>query len=196
MKVKKSRTTTRGGALLLISVLMIGSALIRIGLEAGPALAREGGAEAIQDVADTQSRSTPVEADLHALLARLRQREADLNQRESTVMERMRALEIAEVAIDRKLADLTQAEEALRETVAAASVAAESDLSRLTEVYEKMKPKESAALFEEMDATFAAGFLARMRPEAAADIMAGLSPKVAYTISVVLAGRNANVPTE
>ncbi|MCE8539849.1 hypothetical protein KBY27_20495 [Ruegeria pomeroyi] len=196
MKVKKSRTTTRGGALLLISVLMIGSALIRIGLEAGPALAREGGTESMQKAADTQSHDSPAEADLHALLATLRQREADLNQRESTVMERMRALEIAEVAIDRKLADLTQAEEALRETVAAASVAAESDLSRLTEVYEKMKPKESAALFEEMDATFAAGFLARMRPEAAADIMAGLSPKVAYTISVVLAGRNANVPTE
>lgn len=196
MKGKKSGPTSRSGALLLISVLMIGSALIRIGLEAGPALAREGDAETMQEAADAQSRNTPAQADLHALLATLRQREADLNQRESSAMERMRALEIAEVAIDRKLEELTRAEEALRETVAAASVAAESDLSRLTEVYEKMKPKESAALFEEMDATFAAGFLARMRPEAAADIMAGLSPKVAYTISVVLAGRNANVPTE
>lgn len=196
MKGKKSGPTSRSGALLLISVLMIGSALIRIGLEAGPALAREGDAEPLQEASDAQSRNTPAQADLHALLATLRQREADLKQRESSAMERMRALEIAEVAIDRKLEELTRAEEALRETVAAASVAAESDLSRLTEVYEKMKPKESAALFEEMDATFAAGFLARMRPEAAADIMAGLSPKVAYTISVVLAGRNANVPTE
>jgi flagellar motility protein MotE (MotC chaperone) len=42
-----------------------------------------------------------------------------------------------------------------------------------------------------MEARFAAGFLARMRPEAAAEIMAGLSPESAHTISVVLAGRNA-----
>lgn len=196
MKRKKSGTAGRGGALLLISVFMIGSAVIRIALEAGPALARGAVEEPVSDLAQKDERATPAAADLHALLATLRQREQDLEQRESRVMERMRALEIAEVAIDRKLAELTRAEEALSEAVATASVAAENDLSKLTEVYEKMKPKESAALFEEMDATFAAGFLARMRPEAAADIMAGLSPKVAYTISVVLAGRNANVPTE
>jgi flagellar motility protein MotE (MotC chaperone) len=35
-----------------------------------------------------------------------------------------------------------------------------------------------------------------MRPDAAAGIMAGLQPQTAYTISVVLAGRNAKVPTE
>ncbi|MCE8544527.1 hypothetical protein KBY25_01720 [Ruegeria pomeroyi] len=196
MKRKKRETSGRGSALLLISVLMIASALIRIGLEAGPALAREVVEEPVQNAGVKEKRSALAESDLHALLATLRQREKDLNQRESRVLERMRALEIAEVAIERKLAKLAEAEEDLRETVAAASVAAESDLSRLTEVYEKMKPKESAALFEEMDASFAAGFLARMRPEAAADIMAGLTPKVAYTISVVLAGRNANVPTE
>ena len=49
----------------------------------------------------------------------------------------------------------------------------------------------TAALFERMDARFAAGFLARMRPEAGAGIMAGLSPEAAHAISVVLAGRNA-----
>jgi len=35
-----------------------------------------------------------------------------------------------------------------------------------------------------------------MRPEAAAAIMAGLTPQAAHTFSVVLAGRNANVPKE
>jgi flagellar motility protein MotE (MotC chaperone) len=45
-----------------------------------------------------------------------------------------------------------------------------------------------------MDPDFAAGFLGRMRPAAAAGIMAGLSPQKAYTISVLLAGRNAQAP--
>jgi flagellar motility protein MotE (MotC chaperone) len=47
-----------------------------------------------------------------------------------------------------------------------------------------------------MTPEFAAGFMARMRPDAAAAIMAGLEPATAYSISVVIAGRNARVPTE
>jgi hypothetical protein len=33
-----------------------------------------------------------------------------------------------------------------------------------------------------------------MRSEAAAGIMAGLSPQAAYSISVIMAGRNADAP--
>jgi flagellar motility protein MotE (MotC chaperone) len=57
-----------------------------------------------------------------------------------------------------------------------------------------MKPKDAAALFEEMDPGFAAGFLGRMRAVAAASVMAGLSPQTAYSVSVIMAGRNANAP--
>jgi len=84
----------------------------------------------------------------------------------------------------------------LRETIALAESASDNDLDRLTKVYESMKPKQAAALFEQMNPNFAAGFLGRMRPEAAAMIMAGLSPEAAHSFSVVLAGRNANVPRE
>ncbi|MEZ5673973.1 MAG: hypothetical protein R3D81_01625 [Thalassovita sp.] len=80
--------------------------------------------------------------------------------------------------------------------MAVADQAAERDIGTLVAVYENMKPKDAAPLFEEMDPNFAAGFLSRMKPEAAAGIMAGLSPNVAYTISVVLAGRNAEAPKE
>ena len=108
----------------------------------------------------------------------------------------MKALEIAESAIETKLAALVDAEEKLRETLALADGASEGDLTRLTSVYEKMKPKDAAALFEEMDPAFAAGFLGRMRPETAAGVLARLSPTAAYTISVMLAGRNATVPRD
>jgi flagellar motility protein MotE (MotC chaperone) len=57
-----------------------------------------------------------------------------------------------------------------------------------------MKPKDAAALFETMEPEFAAGFIARMLPDSAAKVMSGLDPKVAYTISVILAGRNASAP--
>ena len=89
-----------------------------------------------------------------------------------------------------------EAETELEATLALADGAAESDLAKLTRMYEVMKPKEAAALFTEMDPIFAAGFLGRMQPERAAAVLAGMEPKAAYTLSLILAGRNGAVPTE
>ncbi len=184
----------RGGVLTIISLLMIGSAIIRVGLEAGPAFAR-GADPAATSLAGADHKVTDP-ADLQFLLTELLRREDELNQRENTIMDRERALEIADQAIETRLAALQEAEESLRETVAIAEKAAENDLTQLTDVYQNMKPKDAAALFETMDAVFAAGFLSRMPPDAAANVMAGLSPEAAYTISVIIAGRNAHAPQE
>ena len=117
-------------------------------------------------------------------------------EREARLEARLQALALAETAIEEDLARLEQAEAELRATMAAADKAAEDDIGRLTAVYENMKPDEAAALFQLMEPSFAAGFLGRMRSDAAAAILAGLTPDLAYTISVVLAGRNADVPRE
>lgn len=192
----------RGGSLMLIAALMIGSAALRLGIFA-PAIAREmadgrpGATPAAALPAenpDPRSATTP--AELHLLLGALRQREQAIAAREAEIEDRMRALAVADAAVGQKLAALAAAEERLTAALALADGAAEGDLSRLTDVYEKMKPKESAALFEQMAPEFAAGFLARMAPQAAAGIMAGMQPQSAYAISVVLAGRNANAPRE
>jgi len=188
----------RGGALLIASVLLVGSASLRIGVQAETTLTRDlpapvASREKPKELAEDQ-RTTP--EDLQLLLSAFRNREQKLNRREIQIEDRMKALEIADEAIDRKLAALVDAEERLSATLSVADGASEGDLSRLTDVYEKMKPKDAAALFEEMAPEFAAGFLGRMRPAAAANVMAGLSPKTAYTVSVILAGRNAWVPKE
>ena len=130
------------------------------------------------------------------LLAALKAREADIERRERALAEQQRALEIAREEVRTNLAALAEAEAALRETIALADGAAQDDLDRLTRLYETMKPKEAAALFETMDPTFAAGFIAQMSPAAAGAIMEGLPPEIAYTVSLVLAGRNMNVPAE
>lgn len=198
---KSVKSKAKSGALFALAFLLVGSAVLRIGLEAGPAIAREvagigedGGMDKMQGA--MSKSAMPSSAEMEAMLKAFKEREAMLAKRESEVQDRMKALDIANKAIDQKLAALQEAEQKLRETVALADGATEDDVDRLTAVYEQMKPKESAALFEEMDPTFAAGFLARMRADAAAGIMAGLSPEAAYTISVVLAGRNGSVPKE
>ncbi len=197
MKTARPRDrNTRFGALFLISTFMIGSAVIRAGLGVGPAISAEAEMNATDPVESASRDRKPLSGpdDMRSLLTLLQEREQRLIHRERQIEDRAKALEIADATIESKLAALVDAEAKLRATVAMADGASENDLAKLTAVYERMKPKESAALFEEMAPEFAAGFLARMRPEAAAAIMAGLGPDVAYAISVILAGRNANTP--
>ncbi|WP_418592474.1 MotE family protein [Ponticoccus sp. (in: a-proteobacteria)] len=201
------------GTLAAVGSLLVASALLRTAIGAGEALAREDPAPgpgmqaataqdpapmARQHAAAAPPGGAPIlaEADLMPLLDSLRAREARIRKRESEIDIRMQALSVAEQEIDRKLAALEEAEKALRATLALAQTAAEDDLARLTDVYANMKPKQAAALFEQMDPEFAAGFLGRMRPNVAAAIMAGMKPETAYLVSVIVAGRNAEVPKE
>ncbi|WP_417740684.1 MotE family protein [Salipiger sp.] len=206
-KTPKAPRTRRGmGVLAVIGALLIASALARIGMQAGAALALENTepapeAVAMQDPtmgaeAETASAGCPVASDIGPILEALKTREERVSKRESDLRARMQALSVAEAEIDRRMSAMEDAERRLRETLAIAKTAAEEDVAQLTQVYATMKPKQAAALFEEMEPDFAAGFLGRMRPDAAAAIMAGLSPQKAYTISVMLAGRNAAAPRE
>lgn len=199
-KQPKRKKPTRG-VLWIIALLLSTSGAIRLSGGTGQAIAREVTQLARQKDAVASDHDTemtaqvcPAEADITEVLSRLQAREVLLEARENALADRMQALAVAEKSIEEDLTALLAAESALKATMAFAETAAEDDLSRLTAVYENMKAKEASALFQAMDPQFAAGFLGRMRPDAAASILSGLDPQTAYTISVVLAGRNANVP--
>lgn len=186
------------GSILMIAGLLLGSAVLRIGIGAGQAVATENplaSVEAPETVtAQEEAPPRPDKEQMSAMLRAFQEREERLEERETQIDMRMKALSVADEQIERRLSSLQQAEDSLRDLLAIANTAAEDDLVRLTAVYENMKPKQAAPLFEEMEPAFAAGFLGRMRPNSAAGIMAGLSPQAAYSISVILAGRNADVP--
>lgn len=193
----KPRRRTRGGrnVLVVIATMLALSGLLRLGF--GTGWAQASGAETVAaSVAADAAQSCETPDDIAGVLALLDDREARVSARESALQDRLQALAVAEAQISRNMAALEEAETRLSATMAHASTAAEADLARLTSVYENMKPKEAAPVFAAMDPKFAAGFLGRMRPDAAAAIMAGLEPETAYAISVLLAGRNALVPTE
>lgn len=117
-----------------------------------------------------------------------------LDAREDSVADRERAVAAAQALVEDQLAELEAAEMRLQALIATSDQAAESDLDRLTRVYETMQPDTAAALFEQMPPSFAAGFLARMTPAASAALMAELAPDRAYAVSVVLATRNSSAP--
>lgn len=183
------------GVLVVLAGLMLASGVIRIAGGAGQAIAENAAAPAEQMEENPTSQGAS-EPEIVVLLEALNAREASLEERELALANRMQALRVAEIEITARLEELEAAEQSLTATIALADSAAETDLAGLTAVYENMKPADAAALFQEMTPDFAAGFLGRMRPDAAAQILAGLDPVHAYSISVLLAGRNVNVPTE
>ena len=180
--------------LVFAAALLLASSGVRIGVGMGPAIAFA------EEQMETNETNPPEETsqalEIEPLLAALQTRESRVSEREVALENRNFALSAAEEEITKRLAELEAAEQSLTAALTLSETANDDDIIRLTTVYENMKPADAANLFEEMAPDFASGFLVRMRPEAAAAILAGLESQTAYSISVTIAGRNANAPTE
>ncbi|MDX5361741.1 MAG: hypothetical protein LPL00_09785 [Alphaproteobacteria bacterium] len=129
--------------------------------------------------------ATLVEA-LHARAAELDAREAALDRREAAVA-------AAEGRIEARLEELRAAAGELEARLGAADDMARQDMAHLVGIYETMKPKEAAKIFDEMPEDIAAGFLRRLRVDAASFILANMGPKKAYAVTVLLAGNTADL---
>ncbi len=180
---------------IILSCLLV-SAVIRLGT-GGVVLAEELATHVEEPPMAPAPLAPPApEPEVGSLLESIRTRQEQLSQREVEIAERQLELNLVEQRIAQQLAVLKQAEQKLADTLAIADSAAENDLKQLTAVYEKMKTKNAAEIFGTMEISFAAGFLSRMKPESAAGILSEMPPNAAYSISVVMAGKNANAPTE
>lgn len=180
-------------ALWVIGTAFLGAAFLYGGLGTASAIAEVSDTKptVAQETAHCVGSDTPAE-----LAAALRAKAAELDERSNALDQRQAELDGAAGELRAQLEALEQAEASLAATLTLSERAAEDDLSRLTAVYEAMKPADAATLFSEMAPDFAAGFLARMSPSAAAGVLSGLEADQAYAISAFLAGRNANAHKE
>ena len=197
MKAEKTRPKRRaGGVSLVIALLLVTSAIVRMFDGTAQAIAKEVSeiGPARSESADAMSR--PPSAEINELLAEIKEKAHRLDERSAALDLKAQDLAAVSLAVTQQMEHLAAAEANLRSLIALAETASEGDIAQLTSVYENMKPKDAAAVFEQMAPQFAAGFLGRMKPDSAARIFAGLQPATAYSISVILAGRNAEAPTQ
>jgi len=181
-------------ALMLLVCLFTASGALRLGgLNLAWASLSPDAADARPDPAGPGGTCTSLAA-LDTTLDRVRGRAEALDARETALDEREQSLRVSRQLVEGELARLEALETRLESLLALSDEAAETDLGRLTTVYETMDPADAAALFERMEPSFAAGFLGRMRADAAAGVLAALDPAVAYSFSVLLATRNAQAP--
>lgn len=128
------------------------------------------------------------------LLDEILKRRADQDAREERLLLQEALLEKAKIELENKIEELETLEKAVREGLRLSASIHETEIEWLRQVFEGMKPRDAAPVFEFMDIEFAAGLLLRMRPETSALILSNIDPERAYAITVSAAGRHAHLP--
>ena len=138
--------------------------------------------------ADAASKGQCLTGDV---LGVLKADQAKLSGKLSAVEAREQTLATLEVKLSAQMTQIEAANTALEERIAVMKNLANDDISHLVKMYQAMKPKQAAEIFNSMDPAFAAGFLREMSGERAGFIMANMDSRKSYAISVIMASKNA-----
>jgi flagellar motility protein MotE (MotC chaperone) len=130
-----------------------------------------------------------VSAAERALLERLSERRKELEKRQSELDMRDTLLKAAEKKLEERLNELKEAEARI---VAATQQKEESELQRLKNLvamYENMKAKDAAKIFDRLDLKLATDVAKLIQPRRMSDILAQMTPEAAQKLTVELANR-------
>lgn len=118
--------------------------------------------------------------DMAARRARLDSMEKDIRAREAL-------LKAAEQELDRKYKELTRLKEEIEGLLQQQSTEEESRVKSLVKVYENMKPKDAARIFDTLDLDILIGVMSRMSERKMSPILAAMNPERARTVTIMLA---------
>ncbi|WP_416899748.1 MAG: MotE family protein [Minwuia sp.] len=125
-----------------------------------------------------------------ALLENLASRREEIEKRAAELDVRESLLAATEQRLDEKIADLKSLESRIENLVKKHDEAEEERMARLVTVYEKMKAKDAARIFEQIEMDILIDVAARMKEAKVADVMANMSAQRAQELTIELATRN------
>lgn len=129
-----------------------------------------------------------------ALLDRLQSRREELEAREQELDLRENLLRAAEKKLDEQIGELKAVEDRLAAMEAARNAEDEQKIKDLVIMYENMKPKQAAAIFDRLDMKVLVDVTTKMNPKKTSDIIARMEPAAAERLTVALAKRDLNKP--
>ncbi len=128
-----------------------------------------------------------------AILERLQQRREELDTRARELDIRESLIQGAEKRMDAKLAELKQVEGQIKVETQQKNDAEAARLKGLVAMYENMKPRDAAKIFDRLDAAVLIEVASQINPRQMADILAQMSPDVAERLTVDLANKAQQV---
>ncbi len=129
------------------------------------------------------------------LLQQLAERRKYLETREGEIDMREGLLQAAEARIEKKIAELKLFQETIEKLVKTYDDQQGEKIQSLVKIYENMKPKDAARIFEELEMDTLLLVTERMKERKLAPIMAKMNPARATEITVELS-RLRNLPNE
>jgi len=124
-----------------------------------------------------------------AILERLQQRREQLDNRGHELDIRESLIHAAEKRMDAKLAELKQVEAQIKGETQQKNDAEKARLKGLVTMYEAMKPRDAAKIFDGLEPNVLLEMAAEINPRTMADIAAQMSPDVAQRLTVELADK-------
>jgi flagellar motility protein MotE (MotC chaperone) len=141
--------------------------------------------------------ATPASADPGAgmsqteldVLQKLQERRGTLDVREKDIEKREALLKAAEDQIDRKVAEMKTLQNTIEGLLRQYNDQEDNKMRSLVKIYENMKPKEAAKIFEQLDMNILLEVIERMKEQRVAPIMAEMDPSKAKAVTAELAQR-------
>lgn len=158
--------------------------LMGAGTEPEPAMpAEDRAAIAARMLADDPTLLTQSEIDL---LQKLAERRVEIDARAREMESRSAMLAAAESRIDRKIEEFRALQATIESLVKTYDDQQDAKLQSLVKIYENMKPKDAALIFEELDMEVLLKVAERMKERSLAPIMAKMNPQRARDVTVEL----------
>jgi len=143
----------------------------------------------IGDVTVPVERGRIASAGERAVLERLRDRNEELDARGRELDMRENLLKAAEKRLEAKVNELKDAEARVNTAIGNRDKAEAQRFSGIVAMYENMKPKDAARIFDRLDLNILVDVSTKINPRKMSDILAQMSPDAAERLTVELANR-------
>lgn len=153
------------------------------GLDPGAMAEEDQAAVAARMLADDPTLLTQSEIDL---LQKLAERRVEIDARARELDSRVALLAAAESRIDRKIQDFKALQATIESLIKTYDEQQDAKLLSLVKIYENMKPKDAARIFEELEMDVLLQVAERMKERSLAPIMAKMNPQRAREVTVEL----------
>ncbi len=125
------------------------------------------------------------------VLQKLAERRETLEARQRELDLRENLVKAAEGRIDKKIAEMKALQANVQSMLKQVDDQDDGKMKSLVKIYESMKPKDSAKIFEQLDMPVLLGVMTRMKEQKVAPIMEAMDPMKAKTITDAMAVRRA-----
>ncbi|WP_289035883.1 hypothetical protein [uncultured Roseibium sp.] len=127
-----------------------------------------------------------------AVLESLGKRRQTLEKQEGQLDLREKLLQATEERIQKRVDELKQLEQRIEGVVEEKRKQEESEIAGLVTMYENMKPKDAARIFDRLSLPILLKVVRQMKPRKMADVLSKMSPEAAEKLTVAIASGASN----